>query len=172
VATLNAPNDNYSPLVDNADLSKPIAVARSIVRVIRASGLRREAFNNVIKDGNDRRWFKEGTKVMTLPELQLLRNIQSRWDSVYKMLQRLRIMRLVSFNISLKLMHAEQFFYQAIDYFFAQPNNDDLARYKLSPQVWDTLRNIEAVLSVSCRYHIINSLTNDFTNRSCTPCSK
>jgi len=104
--------------------------------------------------------------------LQLLRDVQTRWDSLYKMLQRLCVMRLVSFDISLKLMHTEQFFYQAIDYFFMQPNNDDLARYKLSPQVWDTLRDIEVVLSVSCQYHIINSPTNDFTNRSHTLCSK
>jgi hypothetical protein len=89
--------DDFS-LVDNVDRSKPISVARSAVRVIRASGMRREAFNDVIKDGNERHWFKEGTKIVKLPELQLLRDVQTRWDSVYKMLKRLRVMRLVSYD--------------------------------------------------------------------------
>ena len=60
-------------------------------------------------------------------------------------------MRPVRLDVSLKLMRAEQFVYQAIDYFLDLPNNRDLARFKISSDAWETLQDIEVVLSVSCK---------------------
>lgn len=72
----------------------PIAHARKVVRVIRGSGMRRDAFEEVILNGNDKGWFKntDGLAVK-IPFLQLLRDVLTRWDSVYHMLNRLRELR-------------------------------------------------------------------------------
>lgn len=82
---------------DDAILSSPIALARSVVGAIRASGTRREAFEGVITDGNAKGWFMAGEppEKVSLNNLQLLRDVPTRWDSVYHMIERLRVMRLV-----------------------------------------------------------------------------
>jgi hypothetical protein len=76
--------------------SDPIARGRNIVRVLRGSGQRRDRFNEVIDDGNAKEWFVVGNQVVMLPRLQLLRDVRTRWDSVYFMIRRLRQMRPVS----------------------------------------------------------------------------
>ena len=74
--------------------SSPIGLARAAVRAIRGSGLRREAFNEVIDNGNKKGWFKgPDGKLITLKKLQLLRDVKTRWDSVYYMISRLRQLR-------------------------------------------------------------------------------
>jgi hypothetical protein len=74
----------------------PIALGRAVVRAIRASGSRREAFDDVIETGNAKNWFKDGEKPIKVKPLQLLRDVSTRWDSVYYMINRLREMRPVS----------------------------------------------------------------------------
>lgn len=73
----------------------PIARARNVVRVIRGSGMRREAFDEVVANGNAKGWFKAGRPpvTITIKPLQLLRDVRTRWDSIYIMLNRLREMR-------------------------------------------------------------------------------
>lgn len=80
---------------EGAPESNPIGLARGVVRAVRVSGKRRESFEEVIRDGNRKGWFKVGQppKVVLLKELQLLRDVCTRWDSVYLMLNRLREMR-------------------------------------------------------------------------------
>ena len=76
------------PLVD------PITHARKVVRAIRGSGMRRDAFEEVIVNGNSKGWFKNGEgKTVQIRSLQLLRDVRTRWDSVYHMLNRLRELR-------------------------------------------------------------------------------
>jgi hypothetical protein len=77
----------------------PIALGRAVVRSIRASGQRRQNFEETIKDGNSKHWFglnDKGEHVI-LPFHQLLRDVKTRWDSVYGMISRLREMRPVLF---------------------------------------------------------------------------
>jgi hypothetical protein len=76
----------------------PIALARVVVGAIRASGQRREHFNRIILDGNANDYFVVGEQVVKIPSLQLLRDVKTRWDSIYYMVQRLRIMRPVSYQ--------------------------------------------------------------------------
>jgi hypothetical protein len=73
----------------------PIALGRAVVRSIRASGQRRQNFEETIKDGNSKHWFGLNDKGehLVVPCLQLLRDVKTRWDSVYGMISRLREMR-------------------------------------------------------------------------------
>jgi hypothetical protein len=66
-----------------------------MVQVIRVSGLRQDAFDEVIVNGNEKGWFKQGRppKVVIVPCQQLLRDVRTWWDSVYAMLRRLRMLR-------------------------------------------------------------------------------
>jgi hypothetical protein len=84
---------------DDALARDPIALSRNVVRAIRASGTQRNAFDEVITDGNKNKWFLVGqplTVTKIVPK-QLLRDVCTRWDSVYQMLNRLREMRPVRF---------------------------------------------------------------------------
>jgi hypothetical protein len=78
----------------------PLRRARRVVRLLRSSDQRREGFRRFIQDGNQRDWFttKDGRKcvIVQVPELQPLRDVKTRWDSVYMMLERLRQLRPVS----------------------------------------------------------------------------
>lgn len=129
----------------------PIALGRSIVRVIRASGQRRDSFEDLISSGNEKSWFrrKNGDKetIVQLKSLQLLHDVRTRWDSVFYMLRRLREMRPVSFVTILKISaHISQ---QAVDCFLALPNNQELAKYKLTSMEWSVLQDFEIILGVS-----------------------
>lgn len=77
-----------------SETSNPIGLACTVVRSIRASNLRCDSFNEVVKNGNTKKWFKAGTspQVVQLKELQLLRQVRMRWDSVYNMVNRLHEM--------------------------------------------------------------------------------
>jgi hypothetical protein len=87
--------DGFSSSDDDSVTPDPIARAHAAVRAIRGSGKRRADFEGVIKNGNENGWFKRGpsSEVVQLKQLQLLRDVRTRWDSVYQMLHRLREMR-------------------------------------------------------------------------------
>ncbi|KAH9034158.1 hypothetical protein EDB84DRAFT_1269970, partial [Lactarius hengduanensis] len=64
---------------------------------------------------------------------QLLCDVCTRWDSVYRMLNRLRDMR------------------PAVDYFLDLPNQDpknDLRKYKISPREWQEMQDLEIILEM------------------------
>jgi hypothetical protein len=52
-----------------------------------------------------------------------------------------------------KIFYGSHINSQAVDYFLALPQNKDLAKYKLSSEDWDKLRDIEFVLSVRHSHH-------------------
>jgi hypothetical protein len=89
------PTELTEPTYDDAISRDIISHARTVVRVIRGSGMRRDAFDELIVNGNAKGWFKEGEppKTVQLHILQLLRDVQTRWDSEYYMLNRLRELR-------------------------------------------------------------------------------
>ncbi len=78
----------------------PIKRARRIVRIVRSSDQRKQGFKDVINNGNDSGWFKsDDNEVLELPNLELLRDVKTRWDSVYRMIERLLLLRPVSVHI-------------------------------------------------------------------------
>jgi hypothetical protein len=85
----------------------PVALGHDIVRVLRNSGQRQDLFDNIIQDGNEKGWFEVGDPPVPvqLRPVQLLRDMITRWDTVYYMVRRLREMRLVSrLDFSLNLI--------------------------------------------------------------------
>lgn len=80
----------------------PIALGRDVVRALRASGQRREHLDTIIDNGNKDGFFFVGasTTPVQVQHLQLLRDVKTRWDSIYYMIRRLRLMRPVCNNSS------------------------------------------------------------------------
>jgi hypothetical protein len=110
-----APPHQTAPIGDEAAnaTSDPIVLARAVVRSIRGSGQRRDAFDEVITNGNAKGWFKIGDPptIVVLKHLQLLRDVCTRWDSVFHMLNRLRALRPVFLFISSNIPVTEQQIY-------------------------------------------------------------
>lgn len=76
----------------------PLRRARRLVNFFRASDQRKEGLRETIIQGNNHNKFigkddKGKPTVVKLPELELLRDVKTRWDSVYMMLERLRQLR-------------------------------------------------------------------------------
>src|SRR5258707_4739340 len=66
----------------------PIKRAHRIVRIVRSSDQRKQVFKNVISTGNNSGWFRShNNEVIKLPNLELLRDVKTRWDSVYRMIE-------------------------------------------------------------------------------------
>ena len=74
----------------------PIATGRSLVRQVRASGQRREHLSLIIEDGNKNLDFESQDQPVIVPNVQLIRDVDTRWDSIYFMIRRLRVLRPVS----------------------------------------------------------------------------
>jgi hypothetical protein len=78
----------------------PIKRARRIVRIMHSSDQRKQAFKKVINTGNHSGWFRShDNEVIELPDLELLRDVKTRWDSVYCMIERLLVLRPVSVHM-------------------------------------------------------------------------
>jgi len=69
----------------------PINRARRVVRILHSSDQRKRAFKDVIKNGNTCKLFN-----VIVPDLEPLRDVKTRWDSTYAMIQRLLKLRPVS----------------------------------------------------------------------------
>ena len=82
----------------------PLSRARKVVHLLRSSDQRRSGFQDFINTGNERGWFTwqdpnkkdKGTSVIEVPQLELLRDVKTRWDSTFLMLERLHLLRPVS----------------------------------------------------------------------------
>ncbi|KIK12635.1 hypothetical protein PISMIDRAFT_120519, partial [Pisolithus microcarpus 441] len=109
----------------------PVSLGRSVVRAIRASGLRRDEFKKLVATGNDQDWFKspDGQPVQ-VPETQLLHDVRTRWDSTFYMINRLRTLHL------------------PIDCFLSLLGQKDIAHYRMSDMDWFVLREYEILLDV------------------------
>ncbi|KIL54933.1 hypothetical protein M378DRAFT_182369 [Amanita muscaria Koide BX008] len=109
-----------------------VVLCRNTVRAIRASGQRIERFENTIEVGNEKEWFgvdKDGDPII-LKSLQLLRDVRTRWDSVYFMIQRFLQLR------------------QAIEHFLTNPLNKDIAHLRMTDAEWNQLEDFGAVLMI------------------------
>ena len=81
----------------------PLRCAQKLIQFLRSSDQRREGLRKFIEDGNRHEWFTgkddNGKRIpLHIPQLELLRDVKTRWDSVYMMLECLRQLRPVSFS--------------------------------------------------------------------------
>lgn len=75
----------------------PVQRGRDLVQMIRSSGQRREGFQKTITVGNQHKSFHDSHgMVITLPNVELLYDANTRWDSSFVMFNRLRTLRQVS----------------------------------------------------------------------------
>ena len=71
----------------------PIALCRCTIRAIHASGLRRDHFHEMICNGNTKGWFKlpeNANETIKVLEVQLIHDVRTRWDSVFRMIHHFR----------------------------------------------------------------------------------
>jgi hypothetical protein len=95
------PSDPDNQSYEDAVARDPIALCRSTVRAVRASGGRRDHLAEVIADGNKKGWFKsteDPAVTIQVKQLQLVRDMKVRWDSLYFMINRFRKLRPVCLN--------------------------------------------------------------------------
>ncbi|THH23039.1 hypothetical protein EUX98_g8138 [Antrodiella citrinella] len=127
--------DDYAVAVSSGILAR----ARALVTAIRASGQRKDAFRETIIDGNARGLFVESfydddgelkTRDTHVKVNELLKDVKTRWDSTYLMVQRLIELR------------------GGIDYFLALPANKDLAMHRFSDTDWLALSDVCNILAV------------------------
>jgi hypothetical protein len=75
----------------------PVKRARTVVRILRSSDQRKRDFKEVIKNGNKSGWFRGfKSSVVVVPDLEPLRDVKTRWDSTFAMIERLLMLRPVS----------------------------------------------------------------------------
>jgi len=146
------PRDPDHQTYDEAIARDPIVLCRAIIHAIRASGQRLDLFTATILDGNTKGWFVSPTnphQIIKIPELQLLRDVRTRWDSIYFMIRQCREMRQVS-NLRLltTMSTSTDNKYQGVDHFLSSPLNKDLAKLRLTDREWAVLQDFEMILSV------------------------
>ena len=95
------------------------------------------------------RWFKnpDNGVIMRISPLQLLRDVPSRWDSVYYMIHHFRYLCPVSGRVNLTFCMT-YLYRQAVDNLLAQLHLPELAKYRLSEKEWEVPRDFEVILSV------------------------
>ena len=69
----------------------PVNIARKLIRSVRASGQKREVFQMTISMGNQSKAFKDDNgDVVQVKQLQFVRDVKHRWDSLFLMLERMK----------------------------------------------------------------------------------
>lgn len=123
----------------------PIAQARNTVHASKASGRRREEFQDTIREGNKNKTFGEDS----LPEAVLLLDVDTRWSSIYVMVD--RVLELNQVIYSLQRIRAPKIeilteYLQAIDEFLKRPNQESIAHLRLRQATLDLLQDIRQFL--------------------------
>ncbi|KZT28411.1 hypothetical protein NEOLEDRAFT_1035922, partial [Neolentinus lepideus HHB14362 ss-1] len=111
------PNDDSVTTIADAIRRDPVATTRTLVRVIRASSIRRQ-------------YFAEVQKALQQKDLQLLRDVDTRWSSTLLMIERVLLLR------------------EAINRFLSNREFEELRKYQLSDVEWDTLEAYKKILAV------------------------
>ncbi|KAF8546474.1 hypothetical protein OG21DRAFT_1527804 [Imleria badia] len=89
------------------------------------------------KLGNSKNWFKApGSPVERVPKHKLKHNANTRWDSMYDMME-----HLIEFHLP-------------VDYFLCLPNHRDLEKLKFSHWEWIMLRDFHVILDVNIIFWI------------------
>lgn len=102
------PGDVTAQTYEEARARNPLQLLRGLIKAIRVSGQRREAFRACIENGNEMNLFTDDQvppNTIKVPVLELLRDVPTRWDSIYLMIARARLLRPVS-TLDFRLPHS------------------------------------------------------------------
>ena len=130
------PRDPDLQTYDEAVAQDPIALCRAIIHVIHASRQCLDLFTTTIIDGNAKGWFVSPTnphQIIKVPELQLLHDVRTHWDSIYFMIRRChemcQVCNLRSLTTISTYTHSK---YQGVDHSLSSPLNKDLTKLWLT----------------------------------------
>ncbi|KAJ6602746.1 ribonuclease H-like domain-containing protein, partial [Mycena vulgaris] len=115
----------------------PVSAARKLVTACRASGQRREAFENIIKAGNDAGGW--GNPPQILRVVGLLKDVETRWSATFLMIDRV----------------LEQ--YLAIDKFLDDPQQEEISWHALDSATLQVLQDIRRFLQIP---HIVQEIVS------------
>jgi hypothetical protein len=93
------PSNPAKQTYEEAVKCNPIALCHSTIRAMCASGTQRDLFEKIIRDGNKEKWFRspqDSNKIIQVPKKQLLHDVKTRWDSVFKMIGHFRELQPIS----------------------------------------------------------------------------
>ncbi|KAJ7157079.1 hypothetical protein C8R46DRAFT_873629, partial [Mycena filopes] len=117
--------------------SDVVGLARSLVTACRASGQRRDDFEQVIENGNNSGGWGEPPELLRI--VGLLKDVDTRWSSIFLMIDRV-----------LEL-------YQAIDAFLALDKHADISYLALSGLELSVLRDVRQFLQIP---HFVQELVS------------
>ncbi|KAJ7244798.1 hypothetical protein B0H12DRAFT_1022182, partial [Mycena haematopus] len=118
-------------------LCDPVVQARSLVTACRASGQRRDNFDQTVREGNESGGF--GTPPQPLRVVGLLKDVETRWSATFLMIDRL----------------LEQ--YLAVDKFLDDPAQGEIEWHRLSPTTLKVLHDIRRFLQVP---HLVQEIVS------------
>jgi hypothetical protein len=149
----------------------PIKRARRVIRILRSSDQRKRQFKQVIKNGNDSGWFRDAnSSTIKVPDVEPLRDVKTRWDSTFMMIERLLVLQPVSAVSHFNHAFENDTRIQAIDLFFNMEVHE-LSDFKLTDIDWELLQSIGMVLLVSFRADLYVTLSTCFSGSSQRPTS-
>jgi hypothetical protein len=93
-----APRDLEAQTDEQACAHDPIALCHGAICAIHASGQHLDYFTKLVHDGNEKGWFMAPAnpdKIIKVPQLQLLHDVRTHWDSIYLMICQCHTMHLV-----------------------------------------------------------------------------
>ncbi|KAJ7894679.1 ribonuclease H-like domain-containing protein [Mycena olivaceomarginata] len=115
----------------------PVAAARKLVTACRASGQRRDTFEDTIEQGNAAGGFGDPPEILRV--VGLLKDVDTRWSATFLMIDRL----------------LEQ--YQAVDRFLNAPAQDEIAHHSFDAMTLRVLSDIRRFLEV---FHVVQEIVS------------
>ncbi|KAJ6542330.1 hypothetical protein DFH09DRAFT_928851 [Mycena vulgaris] len=115
----------------------PVAAARKLVTACRASGQRRDTFEDTIEQGNAAGGFGDPPEILRV--VGLLKDVDTRWSATFLMIDRL----------------LEQ--YQAVDRFLNAPAQDEIAHHSFDAMTLRVLGDIRRFLEV---FHVVQEIVS------------
>ena len=94
-------------------------------------------------------------EAMGRKDLQLLRDVNTRWSSTLLMIERALILREVGLYLMIQLSHLKMYL-QAIDKFLKNNDFKELHKYRLKMAEWEVLATFKSILQVKfCNDYLI-----------------
>jgi hypothetical protein len=132
-----------------------VSAARTLVTACRASGQRQEDFQNTISEGNETGGW--GNPPKALRNVVLLRDVDTRWSSIFRMIDRVLELYEVFFLYLFLQEYSSTLVLQAIEEFLMKPKHQEISHHVLSDMALHVLDDIRTFLHVP---HIVQEIVS------------